>query len=136
MKVQLKAFGMFLTFICLCIIWFIGIFYADLKFFIIGACILTFLSIFVYKNQENLKILRNKDGTALDDERNQFIKSKAGYNSFEIMMAIIVFAGVCILTLRNIYPEYINIAYTLFLITVFGFTINRISLIYYKRKYD
>ena len=112
---------MFLTFICLSLIWIIGIIFADLKFFIFGLFILTFLSIFVYKNHGELKILRNEDGTVMEDERNKFIKNKAGHNSFETIMAIIIFTGVAILTLRNIYPEYLIIAYTLFLLSVLGY---------------
>ena len=136
MKTQLKAFLMFLAFICLFLIWIIGVIFADFKFFIIGVIILIFLSIFIYKNHEEFKALRNEDGTVLQDERNKFIKNKSGYSSFEIMMAIIVFSGVAILTLRNIYPEYEIMAYTLFLLSVTGFIINRIAIIYYKKKYD
>ena len=122
--------------ICLLLIWIIGIIFADLKYFISGVFILIFLIILVYKNREELKILRNKDGTAMKDERNELISEKAGYHSFEMMMPIIVFAGVAILTLRDIYPEYIIIAYNLFSIVIFGFIINRIAIIHYKKKYD
>jgi len=122
--------------ICLSLIWIIGIIFADLKFFIFGAFILTFLIILVYKNRDELKVLLNKDGTAMKDERNEFISEKAGYHSFETIMPIIVFAGVAILTLRDIYPEYVIIAYNLFSIAILGLIINRIAIIYYKKKYD
>ena len=122
--------------ICLSLIWIIGIIFADLKFFILGVFILTFLIIVVYKNREEFKILLNKDGTAMKDERNKFMSEKAGYHSFKTIMPIIVFAGVAILTLRNIYPEYIIIAYNLFSVAILGFIINRIAIIYYKKKYD
>ncbi|MCL2116154.1 MAG: DUF2178 domain-containing protein [Methanobrevibacter sp.] len=136
MKTWVKAFLMFLIFILVTAIWIIGIIFADFKFFILGVIFLCFLAIFIFKNREELKTLRNEDGTIMEDERNMFINEKAGYNSLETIMAIIVFTGVAILTLRDIYPEYLIVAYTLFSLSVIGFIIHRISIIYYKRKYD
>ena len=127
---------MFLIFILVTAIWIIGIIFADFKFFILGVILISFLAIFVLKNRAELEILRNEDGTVMEDERNMFIKEKAGYNSFETIIAIIVSAGVAILTLRDIYPEYVIVAYTLFTISVIGLIINRITISYYKRKYD
>ncbi|MCL2116762.1 MAG: DUF2178 domain-containing protein [Methanobrevibacter sp.] len=133
---KIKGFSIFLLVIILALAWIIGMIFADLKFFIFGVFILAFLIIVIYKSRDDLKILRNKDGTAMKDERNEFISEKAGYHSFETMMPIIVFAGVAILTLRDIYPEYIILAYNLFSIAFLGFIIKRIAIIYYKKKYD
>ena len=114
--------------------WIIGIIFADLKFFIFGLIILAFIITLVNKNHKMLKNLRNKDGTAMKDERNELIIEKAGNIAYEIIIFLMVFMGVCILTLRNIYPEQVIIAYVLILTGIVSFIINRIAKFYYKNR--
>jgi len=134
MKTWIKAFSMFLIFILASIVWLIGIIFADFKFFILGVIILCFLSIYVFKNREEIKTVRNNNGDIMEDEKNQVISEKAGNTTYEIIIFLMVLGGVCILTLRDIYSQYLTISYTLLLLAIISFIINRIAKFYYKKK--
>ena len=134
MKTWIKAFLMFLIFVLVAIVWFIGIIFADFKFFILGGIILCFLAIYVFKNREELKTVRTDNGDVVEDERNEFINEKAGNTTYEIIIFLMVLVGVGILTLRDIYPEYVIISYVLLLTAFISFIINRLAKFYYKKK--
>ena len=133
---KIKAFVMFLSVALLSLIWIIGMIFADFKFFVIGIFIVGFLIIF-YKNFEDaIKNFQRDDGTVRIDERNEIINEKIGRVSFEILMVLMVSAGIAIFTLRDIYPQCLFISYTLFLLVIVSFIIKKIATFYYKRKYD
>ena len=136
MKGWVKAFLMFLIFILASVTWLIGIIFADFRFFILGGIILCFLSVYIFKNREDLKTVKDDHGDVMEDERNNFINEKAGNITFEIMIALIVFVGIAILTLRDSFPQYLTIAYTLLLLAIIIFIINRIAKFYYKKMYN
>ena len=134
MKTWIKAFLMFLIFILASVLWLIGIIFADFKFFILSGIVLCFLSIYVFKNRDDIKIIKTDDGDVIEDERNQIINEKAGNITYEIIIFLMVSLGVAILILRDIYPQYQTIAYTLLLVVIISFIINRIAKFYYKKK--
>jgi uncharacterized membrane protein len=125
---------MFLVFILVSIIWILGIIYADFKLFILGGIIISFLSAYIFKNREELKTVRDENGDVMEDERNEIINEKAGNIAYEIIIFLMVFVGVCILTLRNVYPEQVVIAYVLILTAIVSFIINKIAKFYYKSR--
>ena len=134
MKTWIKAFLMFLIFLLASVVWLIGIIFADFKLFILGGIILCFLSIYIFKNREELKTVRTDNGDVMEDERNQFINEKAGNIAYEITIFLMVSMGVAILTLRDTYPQQIIISYTLLLTGLISFIINRIAKFYYKQR--
>ncbi|MDR2967028.1 MAG: DUF2178 domain-containing protein [Methanobacteriaceae archaeon] len=134
MKTWIKAFLMFLIFVLVSVVWIIGIIFADFKFFILGGIILCFLSIYVFKNREELKTVRTDDGDVMEDERNHTINEKAGNITYEIIIFLMVSIGVAILTLRDIYPQFQTIAHILLFLTIINFIINKIAKFYYKKK--
>jgi len=132
MKTWTKALSMFLIFVLAAIVWIVGIIFADFKFFILGGIILCFLGIYVFKNRKELKTVRTDDGDVIEDEMNEFINGKAGNATYEIIIFLMVLVGVAILTLRDIYPQHIIIAYVLLSSAIVSFIINRIAKFYYK----
>ena len=135
MDTKIKAFLMFLTTILLAVVWIFGIILIDFRLFILGMIIAIVLFIYTYKHLDEMKILRSDDGegNVIEDERDDIINEKAGIMTFDTMMALIVTSGICILTLRNVYPEYELIAYVLLLVALIAFIINKISKFYYKK---
>jgi uncharacterized membrane protein len=127
---------MFLAVILLSLIWIMGIIFADFKFFIFGLLIVCFLIVLYKNNKDALKNFRTPNGNVVKDERDESINEKAGHISFEIIKPIMVLVGVGIFTLRDIYPQYIMIAYTLFLTVIISFITKKIATFYYKRRYD
>jgi len=127
---------MFLLFLSVAVTWIIGIILVDFKFFILGLVLLSILTIYAMINLEELKTVKDIDGKVMEDERNKLINAKAGNVTYEIIIAVIVSLGVAILTLRDIYPDYMTIAYTLLLLGLISLVINRIAKFYYKRKYE
>jgi len=136
LKTWIKAFLMFLLFLSVAVTWIIGIILVDFKFFILGLVLLSILTIYAMINLEELKTVKDIDGKVMEDERNKLINAKAGNVTYEIIIAVIVSLGVAILTLRDIYPDYMTIAYTLLLLGLISLVINRIAKFYYKRKYE
>ena len=127
---------MFLIFLLVAVIWIVGIIFVDFKFFILGLILLGFLAIYAIINFEELKTVKDYNGKVMADERNELINAKAGNITYEIIIAVIVSLGVAILTLIDVYPEYITIAYTLLLMALISLVINKIAKFYYKRKYE
>jgi len=130
MKMWIKAFLMFLIFILVAVVWILGIIFVDFKLFILGLIILAILAIYAIKNLEELKNVRDYNGNVMEDERNRVISAKAGNTTYEIIIFLVVSVGVGILTLRDIYPEYLTIAYTLVFIGFICLVINKIAKFY------
>lgn len=118
------------------LLWILGLIFADINLFILAMIVLIislYPAIKYYKELDDYFSTRN--GEVIDDERKDFINNKAGIASYGTLMVLIIYSGVAIFTLRNIYPEYVIISYTLFILVIIGFIAYGISSIYYKRKY-
>ena len=133
MNTKIKLFSIFSIFIIFSIIWIIGIILADFKFFVLGLIIVVLLFILAYKDIEELKNFRDDDGHVINDERNDTISEKAGNMTFETIKTITMVIGIGLLTLRDIYPQYLTIAYTLISIMIISFVAKKIAIFYYKK---
>ena len=118
------------------LLWVLGLIFANFNFFIISLIISVIYSIpaIIYL-KEITDFLKTKDGEVITDERKELIDGKAATPAFVLMFGVSVYSGIAIITLRNIYPEYINLAYPFFIIAILGLLVYELSNIYYKRKF-
>lgn len=99
--------------------------------------ILAIILPFALKNiKEFNKYFATKDGKIIEDERQLYIKEQAGYMAYGITLALIIYFIIAIITLRNIYPQYQIIAYSLFILIIISFIIYGIATIYFNKKYS
>ena len=90
----------------------------------------------VYAKRDKLdEMFKGKDDLIIEDERTRLIYEKASNMALGISLAIIIYAGVVIVALRNSYPQFTLVGYTLFAVTALFLVIYFLSTVYYKRKY-
>jgi uncharacterized membrane protein len=120
------------------LLWILGLIFADINLFIL-AIILSIISLIflksTYLNQIG-EFFSIRDGKVVDDERTQYIEAKSSTISFAAVVAVSIYSIIGIFTLRNVYPQYIDLAYPLIIIVVIGVIANIISKVYYTLKYS
>lgn len=119
------------------ILWVLGLVFANINLFTIGMIILL-ISLYPairYFNDIN-EFFKKINDKVIEDERTEHIDEKAGLMSFAALIAVSFYVGVAILTLRNTYPEYVNLAYPFFIVFIMGLLTHLIIKAYYKRKYS
>lgn len=114
------------------VLWIIGLILADINLFLIAMVVLIINLIIFIKNMDEIK---NSIKSQIDDERTEYIKRKSSETSFGVLIALNIYLGIAIITLRNIYPEYLITGYFLIITTVIGIITYAIVEKYYKSKY-
>jgi uncharacterized membrane protein len=71
----------------------------------------------------------------VEDERTQLINEKAATMTFGIFVAVIIYAGIILIALRDSYPQLLQVGYTLIIAAVFCFILYFTSRAYYNRKF-
>jgi uncharacterized membrane protein len=114
----------------------LGLIFANINLFTLAMIILILTVIPTIKYFNYVKEAFNtRNGEIIDDERQEHISDKATLPAFVSMLIFSSYSGIGILTLRNIYPEYTMLSYTLFITFIVGLITFTISKAYYKRKY-
>ncbi len=117
-------------------LWIAGLLLANIYIVILAAVLLIALSTVLYINRNNLKEIFQKDSKAIvEDERTQLINEKAATMTLGILIAVVIYAGIIIVALRNSHPQFLQAGYTLFIVAVFCFILYFVSRAYYMRKY-
>ena len=119
------------------LLWVLGLIFADINLFILAITI-SVMSLILLKKKyldQIAEFFSKRNGKVIDDERTQLIEAKSSTLSFGTLIAVNIYSAIAIFTLRNTYPQYIDLAYPFLIITVIGFIVNMISKAYYKRKY-
>jgi len=120
------------------LLWVLGLIFADINLFII-AILISLGSLILLKKKyldQISEFFSKKNGEVIDDERSQYIEAKSSTLSFGAIIAVSIYSAVGIFTLRNTYPQYVDLAYPFLIIMVVGFIANIIAKDYYKRKYS
>jgi len=120
------------------LLWVLGLIFANINLFII-AMIVLLISIYPtikYFNDIKELFKKRRNGKIVEDERTEHIEEKAAYLTFGLTTAVSIYGGIAIITFRNIYPEYVNLAYPFFIIAILGLIVYTLIRVYYKRKYS
>lgn len=117
-------------------LWIAGLLLANIYIIILAIVFLIALGTVLYIHRDNLKEIFQKDSNAIvEDERTQLINEKAATMTLGVLIAVIIYAGIIIVALRNSYPQFLQAGYTLFIVALFCFILYFSSRIYYSRKY-
>lgn len=119
------------------ILWILGLIFADINLFILAMIVLIIAIIPAIKYFSQIdEYFRKRGGKVVDDERTQHIEAKSSLPAFATVLVVSIYSAVAIFTLRNVYPQYTDLAYPFFIIAIIGFVVYMVSNTYYKRKYS
>lgn len=117
-------------------LWIAGLILGNIYIIMLAIVILIAIIIVLYVHKDNLKeIFQGDSNIIVEDERTQLINEKAATMTLGILMAIIIYAAIIIIALRNSYPQFLDVGYTLFLLAFFCIILYFVSRTYYSRKY-
>lgn len=117
-------------------LWIAGLLLANIYIIILAVVFLIALGTVLYIHRDNLKEIFQKDSNAIvEDERSQLINEKAATMTLGVLIAVIIYAGIILVALRNSYPQFLQAGYTLFIVALFCFILYFASRAYYAHKY-
>ena len=117
-------------------LWIAGLILGNIYIILLAIILLIALGTVLYIHRANLKEIFQKDSNIIvEDERTQLINEKAATMTLGILIAVVIYAGIIIVALKNSYPQFIQAGYTLFAVALFCFILYFISRVYYIRKY-
>lgn len=117
-------------------LWIAGLLLANIYIIMLAVVFLIALSTVLYIHRDNLREIFQKDSNAIvEDERTQLINEKAATMTLGVLIAVIIYAGIILVALRNSHPPFLQAGYTLFVVALFCFILYFSSRIYYTRKY-
>jgi uncharacterized membrane protein len=117
-------------------LWVVGLLLGNIYIVELAIILLIALSTVLYIHRDHLKeIFQGDSKVIVEDERTQLINEKAATMTLGIFLAVIIWLAIVILALRNSYPQFIPVGYTLFLAAALCFILYFSSRLYYGRKY-
>ncbi len=117
-------------------LWIAGLVLANIYIIILAIVLLIPLGAVLYTHRDNLEeIFQGNSNVIVEDERTQLINEKAATMTLGILIAVIIYAGIIIIALRNIYPQFLQAGYILLIVAFFCFILYFTSRAYYSRKY-
>ena len=117
-------------------LWIAGLVLANIYIIILAVVFLIALGTVLYIHRDNLKEIFQKDSNAIvEDERTKLINEKAATMTLGVLIAVIIYAGIILVALRNSYPQFLQAGYTLFIVALFCFILYFASRAYYTHKY-
>ncbi|MCQ2738333.1 MAG: DUF2178 domain-containing protein [archaeon] len=130
---KVKVYGICLFSTLSTILWIIGIIKADILFYIIALIITCIILPLAYINRNMLdEFFSKRNGKTIEDERTKLIEAKASNFAYAINTVVMINIIIIILTLRNVYPNLLNIAWILIIVEI----ISLISFIIGKKYYS
>ncbi|BDZ67865.1 DUF2178 domain-containing protein [Methanobacterium ferruginis] len=130
--------GLFLKILSVFItgLWIAGLILGNIYIILLAIILLIALGVVLYIHRDNLKEIFQKDSSVIvEDERTQLINEKAATMTLGILIAVIIYAGIIILALRDNYPQFLQAGYTLLVVAIFCFILYFTARVYYTRKY-
>jgi uncharacterized membrane protein len=117
-------------------LWIVGLILGNIYIVVLAVILLIALSAVLYIHRDNLKEIFQGDGKVIvEDERTQLINEKAATMTLGTFLAVIIWLAIVIFALRNNYPQFLEVGYTLFSAALFCFILYFSSRLYYGRKY-
>lgn len=117
-------------------LWIAGIILRNINVIILALVLLAALSTVLYIHRDNLKeIFQGEGSVIIEDERTQLINEKAATMTLGILIAMVIWVAIIIFAIRDNYPQYLPVGYTLLGVAIFCFLLYISSRAYYTWKY-
>jgi uncharacterized membrane protein len=118
------------------VLWIAGLILANVGLIISAIIIVIAILPLVYLHREDITTMFQRDKDKIvEDERTQMINEKSSTIALGAFIGTIIYVGLILVTLRNVYPQYLVTGYVLLITALFGIIISIISRTYYKRRY-
>lgn len=118
------------------VLWIAGLIFANVTLVILALIIIIAVLPLVYIHRDDISEMFQRDSSKIvEDERTQLINDKSSTLTLGVLLATIIYAGLIIVSLRNVYPQFLITGYALLITAFYGLLISIISLTYYKRRY-
>lgn len=135
---KIKTQGLILKIVSVFVsgLWIAGLIIGNV-YLVLLAIAITLVEIpFVYIQRDKLKeMFQRTDKMVVEDERTQLINDKSATMALGIFVAVTLYAAIIILALRNSFPEWTYVGYTLIVAAVLNLVFYSIARLYYSRKY-
>jgi uncharacterized membrane protein len=116
------------------VLWILGLVFANIWFVLAAIIVVIIILPLVYKHKDDISgMFQGKN--VVEDERTELINEKSSTLTLGVLIAMILYVGLIIVSMRNSFPELQLAGYTLFITAILALIINTISRIYYKRRY-
>ncbi len=118
------------------VLWIAGLIFANVTLVILALIIIIAVLPLVYIHRDDISEMFQRDSSKIvEDERTQLINDKSSTLTLGVLLATIIYAGLIIVSLRNVYPQFLITGYALLITALFGLILSIISRTYYKRRY-
>jgi uncharacterized membrane protein len=118
------------------VLWIAGLILANVGLVIAAIIIVIAILPMFYLNREDITAMFQRDKDQIvEDERTQMINEKSSTIALGAFIGTIIYVGLILVALRNVYPQYLVTGYVLLITALFGLIISIISRTYYKRRY-
>lgn len=118
------------------VLWIAGLIFANVTLVILALIIIIAVLPLVYIHRDDISEMFQRDSSKIvEDERTQLINDKSSTLTLGVLLATIIYAGLIIVSMRNVYPQFLITGYALLITAFYGLLISIISLTYYKRRY-
>lgn len=116
------------------VLWIMGLVFANVWCVLAAIIIVLIILPLVYIHRNEISTMFQRKNI-VEDERTELINEKSSTATLGILIATVIYVGLIIVSMRNVYPEFQLAGYTLFITAIFALIINIISRAYYKRRY-
>lgn len=118
------------------VLWVAGLILANVRL-VVSALIITIAVLpIIYIHREDITEMFQRDKDKIvEDERTQLINEKSSTITLGALIGTIIYVGLIIVSLRNVYPQFLFTGYVLLITALFGLILSIISRTYYKRRY-
>jgi len=118
------------------VLWVAGLILADVTLVVLALIITIAILPAVYIHREDITEMFQRDSDKIvEDERTQLINEKSSTITLGVFIGAIIYVGLIIISLRNVYPQFLFTGYVLLITALFGLILSIISRTYYKRRY-
>ena len=117
------------------VLWVSGLILANVNLVISALIIVIAILPLVYIHRNDISEMFQSGNEIVEDERTQLINDKSSTITLGVLIGTIIYVGLIIVSLRNVYPQFLFTGYTLLITALFGLIIFIISNSYYKRRY-
>ena len=118
------------------VLWVSGLILANVTLVVLALIITIAILPVVYIHRDDIKEMFQRDSNKIvEDERTQLINEKSSTIALGAFIGSIIYIGLIIVSLRNIYPQFLFTGYVLLTTAIFGILLSIISRTYYKRRY-
>jgi uncharacterized membrane protein len=118
------------------VLWVAGLLLADVTLIILALIIVIASLPVVYIHRDDITEMFQRDNDQIvEDERTQLINEKSSTITLGALIGTIIYLGVIIVSLRNIYPQILFTGYVLLITALFGIILYFIFRTYYKMRY-